>query len=84
MSRLGIIEKEPERRCELCNKEAETRPYGPNGERVCFTCGRLDEEAAIRAFSTKALGEHIALVGCPRWRKELKPSLPVPSETARR
>lgn len=37
-------------RCELCGAEEETRPYGPNGERVCFACGMKNEEAARAAF----------------------------------
>lgn len=37
--------------CELCGKEEDTRPYGPNGERVCFDCGMKDEPAARRIFT---------------------------------
>ncbi len=44
-----IYEQEPQR-CDLCGKIAELRPYGPNGEAVCFTCGMKDEEAARRRF----------------------------------
>ena len=29
---------------------AETRPYGPNGEEVCFKCGMKNEAAAKRQF----------------------------------
>lgn len=36
--------------CELCGAEDETRPYGPNGENVCFDCGMKDGAAAKRAF----------------------------------
>lgn len=36
--------------CELCGKFDELRPYGPNGERVCFECGMKDEAAAKRQF----------------------------------
>ena len=31
-------------KCELCGKFDELRPYGPNGESVCFDCGMKDEE----------------------------------------
>lgn len=48
MSERGIIEAEGKQVCELCGKSAETRPYGPNGEEVCFDCGMKDEEAAKR------------------------------------
>jgi len=36
--------------CDLCGKTAECRPYGPNGENVCFPCGMQDRAAAERAF----------------------------------
>jgi len=48
---------EKPRVCQLCGKVAETRPYGPNGENVCFDCGMKDEASAIRQFN-KRLGRH--------------------------
>ena len=57
VSTLGIIEAEPDGKCELCGKEAETRPYGPKGEEVCFKCGMKDEKAAKRGFRKFVLGE---------------------------
>lgn len=33
MALPGVIEIEEEDICELCGEVAETRPYGPNGER---------------------------------------------------
>jgi len=51
MSGPGYIAPEANGKCELCGAEdGETRPYGPNGEEVCFTCGMKDEAAAKRAF----------------------------------
>ena len=32
----------------MCGKVTECRPYGPNGEQVCFPCGMKDKEAAMR------------------------------------
>lgn len=46
-----IIEAEEEQQCDLCGKIAELRPYGPNGECICFECGMKNEEAAKRAFA---------------------------------
>jgi hypothetical protein len=43
-------------KCELCGKVEELRPYGPNGESVCFACGMKDEKSAIKQFCTQALG----------------------------
>ena len=57
MSGLGYISVEPDRTCELCGKVDECRPYGPNKEQVCFSCGMKDEQAAIRAFSERVLGD---------------------------
>ena len=56
MSRHNVICEEPEVECELCGVTAETRPYGPNGERVCFDCGMKDPEAAMRGFERYVLG----------------------------
>lgn len=48
-----IIEVEDKTVCDLCSKKAETRPYGPRGENVCFECGMKDEAAAQRAFHSR-------------------------------
>jgi len=48
-----IIEKEPKSFCELCTKEAELRPYGPNGENICFECGMKDETTTRRQFEKR-------------------------------
>jgi len=53
--KVFVIEAENEQQCDLCGKVAELRPYGPNGECVCFECGMKNEEAARRAFRS-ALG----------------------------
>ena len=41
-----FIGPEASQQCDLCGKIAELRPYGPQGECVCFECGMKDEEAA--------------------------------------
>ncbi len=45
-----VIQEELPQQCDLCGAVAELRPYGPNGEAVCFQCGMKDEDAARRAF----------------------------------
>lgn len=52
---IVVIEREPPRKCELCGKEAECRPYGPNGEQVCVECGRKDEKATEAAMRRRFL-----------------------------
>lgn len=37
-----IIEPEPDLICFNCGKAAETRPYGRNGEEICYECGMRD------------------------------------------
>lgn len=41
----------------MCGKVDELRPYGPNGEEVCFDCGMKDVAAAVRGFRRLVLGE---------------------------
>lgn len=57
MSGPGVIEKEVRGFCELCGEHAETRPYGPKGEEVCFACGMKDEAAARRGFEKLVEGQ---------------------------
>ena len=45
-----ILEPPPSGGCEFCGEQDELRPYGPNGEWVCFDCAMLDEEAAGEKF----------------------------------
>lgn len=45
-----IIEPEPEQQCDLCGKVAELRPYGPNGEKICFECGMKNRDTTEAAF----------------------------------
>lgn len=48
-----FIKEEEPTVCELCGTSAETRPYGPNGENVCFPCGMKDEEAAKKKLKER-------------------------------
>lgn len=55
MSGRGFIAQELEQVCELCGKIAECRPYGPNGEQICFDCATATPEmAAIAEKKMKA------------------------------
>lgn len=46
-----IIEPEPNGICESCGKEDELRPYGKNGERICFECGQKDPETTEKMMN---------------------------------
>lgn len=57
MSGRGFIQDEPDKRCELCGKIDECRPYGPKGEQVCFDCAMQDPKAVRRGFNRYVGGE---------------------------
>lgn len=47
----------PEGKCDLCGKEDELRPYGANGEWICFECGQKDKAATARRFREVVFGD---------------------------
>ena len=51
-----IIEPEPDRKCELCGAVEECRPYGPNGEQICFACGEKDPETTKKKLYERMTG----------------------------
>ena len=48
---IVVIEVTPSAKCDFCGKMEELRPYGPQGENVCFTCGQKDPVALKRAMN---------------------------------
>lgn len=57
MSGRGFISPEVDRACELCGAIAECRPYGPNGEQICFDCGMKDEATTRKRMDNYIFGE---------------------------
>ena len=57
MSGRGFIQATDPAKCELCGKVGELRPYGPNGESICFDCGMKDEKLTERQFRRVVFGE---------------------------
>jgi len=51
-----VLRAEPPRKCEMCGTVSELRPYGPNGEFVCFNCGMANENETKRMFLRKLNG----------------------------
>lgn len=47
---MFVIAVEPHGKCELCGKIEELRPYGSNGERICFECGMKNVEVTKKQF----------------------------------
>lgn len=43
--------------CELCGTHSELRPYGQNGEKICFPCGMKDEQATGKRMRQMVFGE---------------------------
>ena len=56
----GICEAEQVDRCELCGCIAETRPYGPEGQEVCFSCGMKDEKTAEAQMEKHLFGQGVS------------------------
>jgi len=54
---LTIIAAEDDDVCELCGKVAETRPYGPNGERICYECGMKDKATTEKVMGKVLFGD---------------------------
>jgi len=48
-----IIELEEPAKCDLCGAIAELRPYGPNGENICFACGMKNQETTEAKFKER-------------------------------
>jgi hypothetical protein len=44
--------------CELCGVVDDLRPYGPNGEKICFDCGMKNSPATARQFQKILTGEN--------------------------
>jgi len=57
MSGPGFIAEEPMQVCEMCGVIDECRPYGPNGEQICFECGMKNEETTRKKMGQYIFGE---------------------------
>jgi hypothetical protein len=52
-----ILRPELPQQCDLCGKVGELRPYGPNGECICFDCGMKSKKTTEEAFKRLLFGE---------------------------
>lgn len=56
--------------CELCgNPNQELRPYGPNGECICFECGMKDKATTERKFAELIGDSKVLFVKVPDNKK---------------
>ena len=56
---LLVISKEKPQQCDFCGEIRELRPYGPNGETICFPCAMKDEETTKKMFAKRLLGNEV-------------------------
>ena len=52
-----ILEPEADSKCELCGAVEETRPYGPNGERICYGCGMKNKQQTEQMMRHTLFGD---------------------------
>lgn len=57
--RVIVLEATEDAKCELCGVVAELRPYGPNGENICFDCGKADTQTTERRMGQVLFGEQL-------------------------
>jgi hypothetical protein len=57
MSGPGFIAEQKPEACTMCGVIEECRPYGPNGENICFECGMGDEETTRKQMTKFIFGE---------------------------
>lgn len=51
--KIFYAKKEQSSKCEICGTIAELRPYGKNGENICFKCAMKDEETTKQQFAKR-------------------------------
>ena len=52
-----IIAPQEDGKCELCGAVDELRPYGPNGENICYDCGMKNLETTKYMMGVKLFGD---------------------------
>lgn len=59
MSGRGFIAEEDPQACEMCGVIDECRPYGPNGEQICYECAttKCDQKQVEARMAHHIFGE---------------------------
>lgn len=57
---VAVIDRtfSPDGACDVCSKHAELRPYGFNGEWLCFECAMKDEATTARKYREHVYGDN--------------------------
>jgi hypothetical protein len=63
---IRIIKDVYGHKCQLCGKAAELRPYGPNGEWICYECGMKDKATTTKQMAAFMSGEGIRVIDARR------------------
>ena len=45
---IAFVQVEQPAVCQYCGRLEELRPYGPNGERICYECAQKDVKTTER------------------------------------
>lgn len=54
---VPVIFEEEDSICDLCGKLEECRPYGSNGESICYDCAMKDKETTNKMMSRVLFGD---------------------------
>lgn len=57
-----LIDGRTPAKCELCGAIGELRPYGPNGENICFDCGMKNEPETARQKDKLWVGKKVVII----------------------
>lgn len=57
--RVVVVEMTPPAICDICGVCEELRPYGPNGENICYTCGEKNEPVTTQMMEKALYGKEI-------------------------
>lgn len=57
-----VVEGERPQECDFCGTISALRPYGPNGEAICFDCGMRDEATTARVFAERVAGVRVVVL----------------------
>jgi hypothetical protein len=57
--RIVMIEPEPDSLCQECGMDAELRPYGIGGKRICFKCAMKDDAGTTRRMNHVLFGNEV-------------------------
>lgn len=58
---VTVICETPPRQCETCGEVKETRPYGPNGQEICYDCAMKNPKATNARMDHVLYGDELPI-----------------------